>query len=146
MTVAGSPGAAAQPTTPTPLEIEARARAEAQRDLQRAPSAVRAPLELVSSPIARALERARKYLASSQSENAALQKPAEWFLDNYYLIRRVARQVAEELPSGFLRRLPRIASGPAKGVARIDALARALFVRCSVEIGVTALLAFVHAY
>ena len=130
----------------TALEAEARALAEAQRGLQRAESAVTVSLKLSSSPIARALERAREYLASSRSEDATLQKAAEWFLDNYYLIRRVARQVTQDLPPGFLRRLPQLAGGPAKGVARIDALARALVVRSSIEIDVTALQSFVHAY
>ena len=36
------------------------------------------------------------------TDDATLPKAAEWFLDNYYLIRRVARQVDEDLPRGLL--------------------------------------------
>ncbi len=54
--------------------------------------------------------------------------------------------MAQDLPPNFFRRLPQLASGPAKGVPRIDALARALVVRSHIEIDVTVLQAFVHAY
>src|SRR6185312_13661466 len=91
------------------LETEARALAQAQRPLRRAEAGVADLLERADSSIARALERARKYLASTRVEDAPLQKAAEWFLDNYYLIRRVARQVTDDLPPGFLKRLPVIA-------------------------------------
>ena len=140
-------GEDAAAATTTALEAEARALADVQRHLQRAEAAVRPYLELSPSPIARALERSRKYLAaSSDFEDATLQKAAEWFLDNYYLIRRVARQVTQDLPPGFLRRLPQLAGEPAKGVPRIDALARALVVRSSIEIDVSALRSFILAY
>ncbi len=130
----------------TALGTEARALAESLRDLRRAEPAITRFLELSPSPIARALERARKYFASGHFEDATLQKAAEWFLDNYYLVRRVARQVEQDLPSGFLERLPRLASGPAEGVARVDVLARALVVRSSIEIDVSAVETFVRAY
>ena len=130
----------------TALEAGARALAEAQRDLQRAEPTVRVSLELAPSTIARALDRARKYLASTPSEDAKLQKTAEWFLDNYYLIRRAARQITQDLPPGFLKRLPQLAAGPAKGVPRIDALARTLVLRSGIEIDVSALQSFVLAY
>ena len=147
MTVAARAANGEDAAKNTSLEAEARALADVQRHLQRAESAVRPFLELSPSPIARALDRARKHLAaSSDFEDATLQKAAEWFLDNYYLIRRVARQVTHDLPPGFRRRLPQLAGGPAKGVPRVDALARALMVRSSIEIDVSALRSFVHAY
>ena len=132
----------------TAMETEARALAESHRDVERAKSKGLRHLEITSSPIARALESAREDLASGESisRGAPLQKAAEWFLDNYYLIRRVARQVAQDLPSGFSRRLPHLASGPAKGIARIDELARTLVVRGSIELDITALKSFLHAY
>jgi cyclic beta-1,2-glucan synthetase len=130
----------------TALEAEARALAETQRCLRRADSAIPDFLALSPSPVARALDRARKFLASGNLEDPKVQKGAEWFLDNYYLIRRVARQVTQDLPPGFLRRLPELGDGPAQGIPRIDALARALVVRSSVEIDVTVLESFVRAY
>ncbi len=148
MTAAVTLGQSDAPEKSTALETEARALATSHHDVQRAESKGLMHLELAPSPTARALERARKDLAARAplSMDATLQKAAEWFLDNYYLVRRVARQVTDDLPSGFSRRLPQLASGPAKGVARIDALARALVVRSSIEIDVTALSRFVQAY
>ena len=136
------------PATSTATETDASVLAESHRAVQRAKSTRLSRLERVSSPIARALERARKHLASGSpsSMDATLQTAAEWFLDNYYLVRRVARQVTQDLPPGFARRLPRLAGGPARGVARVDALARELVVRSSIEIDVSALQGFVQAY
>ncbi|HSY25058.1 MAG TPA: glucoamylase family protein [Polyangiaceae bacterium] len=133
------------PSKLTALEAAARELAEGQRHLRRAEARIARLFDL-SPSVARALERARKFFSSRHFEDANLQKAAEWFLDNYYLVRRVARQVTQDLPHGFAMRLPAIASGPAKGVARVDALARALVVRSSIEIDATALREFVHAY
>ncbi len=128
------------------LESQARALAETQQDLCRVESGVGRFIGVSTSRVVRALDRAWKHLSATTAEDPARQKAAEWFLDNYYLIRRVARQVAEDLPAGFLRRLPRLASGPAKGVPRIDALARALLVTTGLEIDADALQGFLHAY
>ena len=88
------------------LDADARALAETQRDLD-ARAAMALTRFLEPSPIARALERARSASSPRATPTTpTLQKAAEWFLDNYYLIRRVARQVDEELPRGFVRRPP----------------------------------------
>jgi cyclic beta-1,2-glucan synthetase len=125
------------------LEADARALAETQGEL------VRATLVLprfFETPVSRALQHAQKYLASKHAGDATLPKAAEWFLDNYYLIRRVARQVDEELPSGFVRRLPRCASGPSLGLVRIEALARSLLAKSNLELDAIGLRGFVEAY
>jgi len=126
------------------IEPAARALAEAQRDLKRAPRLV----TRFSEPpaVARSLARAHRYLAASAPGDDAVPKTAEWFLDNYYLIRRVARQVEEELPRGFVRHLPQLASGPAKGRPRIDALAQALVAKSGVILDLALLRRFVDAY
>ena len=74
------------------LDADARALAETQRDLERATRAI--ARSLAPSPATLALEHAHEHLAATHSGDATLPKAAEWFLDNYYLIRRVARQVA----------------------------------------------------
>ena len=86
------------------LEADARALAEAQRDIERAPWLVLH----VEKPqqVARLLERAQRHLAAIAAENATPQAGTEWFLDNYYLIRRIARQVEEDLPDGFVTNRP----------------------------------------
>ncbi len=109
----------------------------------------RAPLpDLFPSRVARSLERARRYLAPREltQGDAALQKAAEWFLDNYYLIRRVARELTHDLPPGFVRHLPHLAHGKDKGSPRVQALARALVGRSIVAMTLTETQSFVEAY
>ena len=130
--------------TPEALEVEARTLAQMQRDLERAARFIGHIFE--PAPVARRLERARRHLAARDLGDATIQKPAEWFLDNYYLIRRVARQVEDELPRGFVRHLPQLASGPAKGRPRVDALAHELVATCGVMFDLAALRRFVDAY
>ena len=126
------------------LEADARALAEAQRDIERAPWLVLH----VEKPqqVARLLERAQRHLAAIAAENATPQAGTEWFLDNYYLIRRIARQVEEDLPDGFVRHLPRIASGPARGQPRIEALSRQFIERSGVILELAGLRRYIDAY
>ena len=74
MTAAASAATGEDAAKTTAFEAEARALAEAQRDLHRAESAVAHFPDLSPSPIARALERARKHFASSQFADATMQQ------------------------------------------------------------------------
>jgi cyclic beta-1,2-glucan synthetase len=130
---------------PVTTDADARALAETHRALQRAQRG-RPEQLLQRSAVARALERTRRRLAATLSPQAALPKAVEWFLDNYYLIRRVARQVDEDLPRGFVRHLPQLASGPSRGQLRVAALARVLVTRSSMELDAGPLHRFLDAY
>jgi cyclic beta-1,2-glucan synthetase len=124
------------------LEEAARALARAHGDPDRADDAVSG---FDGSPIPRALQRAHRALSATTPRDAEHAKAAEWFLDNYYLLRRVARQVVDDLPRGFLRHLPRLKSRGAPRAVRIEAIAQAL-VATGRELDPAALTAFVHAY
>ncbi len=126
------------------LEKSAHALAEEQRDLQRAARMTAHFFE--PPPLTRSLERARKRLHFGPPSHTLTPKAIEWFLDNYYLIRRVARQVEEELPRGFVRHLPLLASGPAKEKPRIEVFARALVTESSMLLDGSVLRRFVDAY
>ncbi len=126
------------------LDADARLLAEAQRDVERAPRLVLHALQ--SRQVARRLERAQRHLAANAPPDATLQAAGEWFLDNYYLIRRVARQVEEDLPDDFARHLPRLVSGPAAGRPRIEALSRTLVAKSSVVLELPSLRRFIDAY
>jgi cyclic beta-1,2-glucan synthetase len=128
----------------TAWEADARALAEGQRDLDRARPWLMQRFE--PPRLVRPLERAQRHLVASSGGGATPPKAAEWFLDNCHLALRAARQVEEELPRGFVRHLPRLASGFGKGRPRIDALARALVARNGLLLDVAALRRFVNAY
>jgi len=144
VTAAADASAASNDAKSTALDEDARALAETQRLLGRASSVMTRYLEPV--PVTRALEHAQKHLASRFAGEEALPKAAEWFLDNYYLLRRVARQIADELPRGFVRRLPELASGRGKGLLRVDALAAAIVTRTRIDLDLPALRRFVETY
>ena len=125
----------------------ARAIAEQHLDIRRARPRVAGLFGL--SPLPRALERAQKYFGAHPTRfgpnQGASAKAAEWFLDNYYFIRRAARQVTEDLPRGFLRHLPELESGPDMGASRAEALAGAFIAR-GVDLDVRGLARFIEAY
>lgn len=126
------------------VEAAARALAAGQREIVRS---TRSSMHFfASSPVSRPLERAQKLLGADSAGDTRLPSAAEWFLDNYYLIRRVARQVEEELPRGFIRHLPQLAAGPAAGRLRIEALAQALVANSNTILDGSALQRFIVAY
>ena len=125
------------------LEAEARALAEAQRQIEPAKLVTR---RLAPATITHALERAHTHLAETASAGGWIPKATEWYLDNYYLIRRVARQVDTDLPRAFVRHLPLLGTGPMKGRPTIDAMARALVAKTGVALDLSILRRFVDAY
>ncbi len=48
---------------------------------------------------------------------------AEWLLDNYHLVEAQVREIREDLPPGYYRQLPKLASGPFAGYPRVLGLA-----------------------
>ena len=126
------------------LDADVRSLAEAQRGVKRAARLV--TRVFAPRPLARPLERAKRFLAASSSGDVALERTAEWFLDNYYLVRRIARQVEEELPRGFVRHLPQLASGPGEGKLRIDGMAQWLVEKSDMVLDLAVLQRFVRAY
>jgi len=70
----------------------------------------------------------------------------EWLLDNYYIVRRAARLVRQDMPSGYYARLPKVQGTDLDGYPRVYALSIELVAhtRASVEIGT--LIQFVRAY
>lgn len=126
------------------LKEDARALAETQRDIARAPRRIAHVVE--SRQVAQRLGDVQRHLAANVYEDAAIQVAAEWFLDNYYLIRRIARQNTADLPVGFVRHLPHLASGPASGRPRIEALSRRLVAQSSVMLDLHSMRGFIDAY
>ncbi len=126
------------------VEVAALKLAESHGELTR-PVASFAQL-FETSPINRAIEAAQKHLAATPPAGLPAPKAAEWFLDNYYLIRRVARQVQEDLPRGFVRHLPQLVTGADQGRLRVDVLARALLSSRQLDLDLAGTRRFVDAY
>lgn len=75
-----------------------------------------------------------------------LTKASEWLLDNEFQLRRAVRQVREDLPASFYRRLPRLAAPEYRGIPRVLALARGMLEVAQVQIGFAGTVEFVNAY
>nr|MBP9087749.1 hypothetical protein [Kofleriaceae bacterium] len=142
------------PATQTPLSTaDIDAWANAQRDVVRATGYFPVAFDV---PIARRLAqvhttwRGKGAATGSAAANSTRSEPqriaGEWFFDNYYLLRRVARQITEELPPGFRSRLPQLATGSAKGRARIGVLAEQFVAASELRIDVGQLRQFIDSY
>lgn len=126
------------------LEAEALEIAQSQQNIRYVASALKNRFKL---PVFEAaLDRVYSQLTARNVDDPGLQRPAEWFLDNYYMIRRVGRQVATDLPVGFVRRLPLLESGPHEGLPRIHGLTRQLVAKKGVELDRATLSRFIGTY
>ena len=71
----------------------------------------------------KAVRRFRENPASEFQTSAA-----QWLLDNLYVVQQTQRQIREDMPPGFYRRLPTVVEGPLQGHLRIYRIARQLVV------------------
>lgn len=80
------------------------------------------------------------------SAKEPLSSAAEWMLDNYYVVQQSLRQVREDMPPGFYRQLPKLASGPLETFPRIYAVAQELVVTSGAHLDMDRVKRFVHIY
>ncbi|HXD43333.1 MAG TPA: glucoamylase family protein, partial [Ramlibacter sp.] len=71
---------------------------------------------------------------------------AEWLLDNYHLVEEQIREIRVDLPPGYYRQLPKLASGPFAGYPRVFGLAWAFVAHTDSHFDPAALRRFIAAY
>src|SRR5689334_6544176 len=76
------------------------------------------------------LRRVYTALAEDAKRGEPSSPAAEWLLDNFHIVVAVLRDIRHDLPPGFFRRLPRMATDEFAGLPRIYAMALELS-RCS---------------
>lgn len=76
------------------------------------------------------LRRVYTSLAEDAKRGEPSSPAAEWLLDNFHIVVAALRDIRHDLPTGFVRRLPRIAADEFAGLPRIQAMALEL-IRCS---------------
>ncbi|HYO15258.1 MAG TPA: glucoamylase family protein, partial [Thermoanaerobaculia bacterium] len=91
------------------------------------------------------LESYRGLAAAIRSERAVT-PAAEWLVDNFHLVEEQLREIREDLPPGFYRELPRLASGPLQGYPRVYAIAYHFVAHTDSLFEAEALRRFVLAY
>ena len=85
-------------------------------------------------------------IAAAVGDGRLITPAAEWLLDNYHLVEEQIREVREDLPPGFYRLLPKLASGPLRGYPRVFGLAWAFIAHTDSRFDPEVLRRFVRAY
>ena len=102
--------------------------------------------------IPRVLENGRVLLeyyratAKAISSEQAITPAAEWLVDNFYIVEEQLREIRDDLPQGFYRRLPKLASGPLQGYPRVYGVAWAFVAHTDSRFDPEVLRRFVTAY
>src|SRR5580692_8194379 len=150
----------AQPPPPIFTEPEETIRAElfsVERLEQHAESLAAAQL-VVTDPeegrplIPRVLENGRVLLeyyratARAIQHEQAITPAAEWFVDNFYIVEEQLREIRDDLPAGFYRKLPKLASGHLEGFPRVFGVAWAFVAHNDSRFDPEVLRRFVSAY
>src|SRR5580704_3762170 len=79
--------------------------------------------------IPRVLENGRILLeyyratASAIQQGSSITPAAEWLVDNFYIVEEQLREIRDDLPRGYYRRLPKLASGRLQGYPRVFGVA-----------------------
>ncbi|MCE9683520.1 GH36-type glycosyl hydrolase domain-containing protein [Halomonas alkalisoli] len=88
-------------------------------------------------------------LAAARESGPGNLAAAEWLLDNHYHARRAVRQVAQDIPGSFYRRLPPLAQswdGVEAGKPRIYALVHGLLQASRLQLSLSLCVDFLQAY
>jgi len=100
----------------------------------------------------RVLENGRVLLESYRAIARAIQKEhaitpaAEWLVDNFYIADEQLREIRDDLPLGFYRKLPKLASGHLQGYPRVFGVAWAFVAHADSRFDPEVLHRFVTAY
>ncbi len=94
----------------------------------------------------KAIERAYQALALKGQKRFDATPAEEWLLDNSHVIDDQLREIEEDLPSGYLAKLPRLRSGPLAGCPRVNALALDFIGHTDGRVDLESLVRYVTAY
>ncbi len=104
------------------------------------------------SLIERTEENARSLLEYYRATARALQReqiitPAEqWLVENFYIVEDQLREIRDDLPIGYYRRLPKLASGHLAGYPRVYGIAWAFVAHTDSRLDPHVLRRFINAY
>ena len=70
-----------------------------------------------------ALRRAYDVISAAVAAGEPISPAAEWLVDNFHIVEDQLREIKEDLPAGFYRKLPKLAVGPFAGHPRVFSLA-----------------------
>jgi cyclic beta-1,2-glucan synthetase len=91
------------------------------------------------------LEYYRETAKAAQQE-LTITPAAEWLVDNFYIVEEQLREIRDDLPLGFYKKLPKLATGHLQGYPRVFGVAWAYVAHTDSRFDPTVLRAFVTAY
>ncbi len=89
---------------------------------------------------------AYRAIAKAVGAGRAITPAAEWLLDNYHLVEEQIREIRDDLPPGYYRQLPKLATGPFAGYPRVFSVAWAFVAHTDSRFDPGMLRRFVRAY
>ena len=93
-----------------------------------------------------ALRRAYDQIGMAVTSGEPISPAAEWLVDNYHIVEEQLREIREDLPRGFYRKLPKLAGGVFKSYPRVYAIAWAYVEHTDSRFDPATLSRFVQAY
>jgi cyclic beta-1,2-glucan synthetase len=84
--------------------------------------------------------------AKAISLEQAITPAAEWLVDNFYIVEEQLREIRDDLPPGFYRKLPKLSAGPLEGYPRVYGVAWAYVAHTDSRFDPEILRRFIAAY
>jgi cyclic beta-1,2-glucan synthetase len=94
----------------------------------------------------RVLRASYRLIANAIREERAITPAAEWLVDNFHVVDEQVREIRDDLPPGFYRKLPKLTEGPLAGYPRVYGIAWAFVAHTDSRFDPDSLRRFLHAY
>src|SRR5580692_6254352 len=94
----------------------------------------------------RVLLNSYRFIARAIQDEHAITPAAEWLVDNFHIVDEQLREIKDDLPAGYYRKLPKLASGHLQGYPRVFGVAWAFVAHTDSRFDPEALRRFVAAY
>jgi cyclic beta-1,2-glucan synthetase len=94
----------------------------------------------------RVLLVAYRAIVAAIRDDRAITPAAEWLVDNFHIVEDQIREIRADLPRGFHRQLPKLATGPLSGYPRVYGLAWAFVAHTDSRFDPEMLRRFIDAY
>ncbi len=95
---------------------------------------------------AKVLQQSQQSIAEASRQTRSVSPAAEWLLNNFHIVEEQVREVQEDLPPGFYRELPKLASGELADYPRVYGLAWEFVAHTDSRIELETLGRYVRAY
>jgi cyclic beta-1,2-glucan synthetase len=94
----------------------------------------------------RVLLESYREIARAIQQESAITPAAEWLVDNFHIVEEQLREIQDDLPSGYYRKLPKLASDHLQGYPRVYGVAWAYVAHTDSHFDPEGLRRFVKAY